>query len=237
MSLNLNYYAEKQVKFKVYRGENIAQMAELVNDGRVPMSSRAVMRRRLEVLSRKAKTSQEERANAEVRDYWMYNYVDTGDDVFYHPEGGLKIVLDDPIMRELKADSPLIVGGLRLGKTRAESIARYNAIDSPELRRENLGILGRVLTLAQAKEHPVWKILSSENQSLLNDYMDALFEFHKISEGAGVYLDSPREVAHGRLWGFGSEYNNSSATGNIIINSKYGRLVGVVPEAREGNAP
>ena len=237
MSLKLNYDAERKVTFEVYEGRNVDRMPDLVKDGRIPMSSRAIMRRRLDVLNRKAETPQEEKANEKMKDSWLNNYVDTGDAVFYHPDGGVKIVLDAPIMRELTSESPLIAGTLKLGEIKDESVARYEALDVPELQRKDLGTLRKSLTLAQAKNHPTWKILADGDQGLLNDYMTAIFNFYNISEGAAVYFDDARKVAHGRLWCLGYNYYDSNAFGNDNLDDGDGRLVGVAPEAHVGNVP
>jgi len=224
--MNLNYDTERRISFEIYEGRNVDRMPDLVKNGRVPMSSRAVMTRRLEVLNHKAETPQEKKANEEVKDSWFNMYVDTGDGVFYHPDGSVKMVLDAPIMRELTPESPLIAEALRLGANKDESIARYEALDGQEFKRDDLGTLGTLLTPAQAKKHPVWKVLAGGDQDLLNEYVDAVFKVYGISQGMTVYVDSSREVAYGRLWCLGFNYY-SCAGGYGSLDGNDGRLVGV----------
>jgi len=227
MSLNLNYDAEKKVDFEVYKGKNVGRMPDLVKDGRVPMSSRAVMKRRLEVLNHKTETPQKAKANEEIKDSWFNMYVDTGDGVFYHPDGPVKMVLDAPIMRELTPESHLIDGALRLGANKDESVARYEALDGQEFKRDDLDTLSTLLTPTQAKKHPVWKVLAGGDQDLLNEYVDAIFKVYGISQGMAVCVDNPEEVAHGRLWCLGSSNNRSNAGGINDLDDGGGRLVGV----------
>ena len=87
-SLKLNEPVEK---FKEFYGRNIDQMPELIKEGRAPLSTAGLMKRRLEVLT----------ASEDVKGAWWDNYFDTGDAVIYHPDGRFKVVLNAEPMKEL----------------------------------------------------------------------------------------------------------------------------------------
>ncbi|MEK6856187.1 MAG: hypothetical protein AABX66_03460 [Nanoarchaeota archaeon] len=93
MTLELN---DAVLPYKEFYGRNVDQMPALVADKRVPLSVAGLMERRLN--SGKA--------------VWKNNYFDCGDAIAYHPDGGVKIVLDAKPLREMTASSKLKNGAL-----------------------------------------------------------------------------------------------------------------------------
>ncbi len=217
---------DQVVPFKEFYGKNNEQMSKLIEEGRIPLSVAGLMEKRLEVLTN---------SSDEVRSAWWNNYFDTGDGIFYHPDGDLKVVLGAQPIRDMTGDSKLYSGALVLGEDRDSSIAVYSSLDGVELKRSDLeGQVGKVLSKDAVKNHPIWNALVTD-KALLNEYVDATFaqgkERFDYDNMMGVWTSSPQDVATGRLWLVGNLLNSSSAGGNGSIGSYDGRLVGVAPEA------
>jgi hypothetical protein len=211
--------------FKEFYGRNNEQMPRLVAEGRTPLSVAELMRRRLEVLAD---------SSDDVKSAWWDNYFDTGDGVFYHPEGNIKIVLAAQPIRDMTVDTSLSYGALMLNKDREASIAAYNALDGAEFSRSELEKhVGNFLSKDEAKNHPVWKLLAGGDQALLNTYVDAAFA--EIERRFGneqimdVHISSPLDVAAGRLWLIGTF--RSAAMGLNDVGYSDGRLIGVASGA------
>jgi hypothetical protein len=222
------------VPFKEFYGRNDKQMSKLIEDGRIPLSVAGLMQKRLDVLT----------GSDEVKSAWWDNYFDTGDGIFYHPEGNVKVVLGAQPIRELTSDSNLLDGALVLDKDKDSSIEIYNSLKGVEFKRNDLkNQTGKVLTKEEVKAHPIWNALVPD-KTLLKEYVDATFAQGKERFGydnmMGVWISSPKDVAVGRLWLVFNLNNYSDAGGSSNIDSNDGRLVGVVPEAlnaRGNNIP
>ena len=188
-------------------------MPALIADKRVPLSVAGLMERRLNS------------GNIEWRD----NYFDCGDAIAYHPDGGVKIVLDAKLLREMTASSKLKNGALILADGVYETLGGFDFT-----RNELEGITERDLTLKEVKDHPMWLALS-RNPALLNEYSARMFaemkQRFKYDTAMGVYLASAEKVPTlrasfvGRL-GYGSRLFGG---GNLDVDD--GRLVRVAPEA------
>lgn len=215
--------------FKEFYGRNNEQMPKLVEEGRTPLSVAGLMQRRLEVLAG---------SSDDMKTAWWDNYFDTGDGVFYHPNGNVKIVLGAQPIRDMTVDTPLSYGALMLNKDRDESVAAYEALDGAEFSRSQLEkYVGKFLTKYEAKNHPVWEVLAGGDQALLNAYVDAAFaEIEKRfgnEKNMDVHIASPLDVAAGRLWLVGTF--RSAAMGLNDIGYSDGRLIGVAPGALSQN--
>lgn len=220
-SLKLNEPIEK---FKEFYGKNTDQMPKILGEGRTPLSVAGLMKRRLEALT----------ASEDVMDAWWNNYFDTGDAVIYHPDGRFKVVINaEPIWKEFSPNSKLKSGALILPE------GTYDRLDGESFSREEIGrygIAGKLLTMEEAKRNPIWKALAGEDQALLDSYVDATFkkakeDFNYSGDMMKIWLSQPQEVTAGRLWCVLRLYDNSSADGDDNLDSDYGRLVGVAPEA------
>lgn len=218
-SLKLNEPVEK---FKEFYGRNIDQMPELIKEGKTPLSTAGLMKRRLEVLT----------ASEDVKGAWWGNYFDTGDAVFYHPDGRFKVVLNAEPMKELNPESKLKNGALVLPE------GLYDKLDGEEFTRkevERYGLAEKLLTKDEAKNNPILKVLAEEDQELLNSYVNAVFTKAKKRYGYGknmkIWLSPPQEEITGRLWCVDSLHGTFHVYGNNSLVSYFGRLVGVAPEA------
>jgi hypothetical protein len=218
------------IPFKEFYGPNHAQMATLVEEGRVSLSIAGLMRVRLDAL----KGSSEDVKNA-----WWNNYFDTGDGILYRPDGDIKVVLSDPIFRNMTAERPPYNGALILGDSDISQDA-YTSAEGVELKRNDLSdLVEKVLPKEVVKSHPVWNALVP-NTLLLHEYVDAVFELSKSQNNMGIWLPSPEDKVLGRLWCIDNHSDGSNAIGVNYLKYNYGRLVGVAPEAlsaREGTVP
>jgi hypothetical protein len=230
---------DQVVPFKEFYGRNNEQMPKLIEEGRIPLSVAGLMEKRLEVLTN---------SSDEVRSAWWDNYFDTGDGIFYHPDGDLKVVLGAQPIRDMTGNSKLYYGALVLGEDRDSSIKVYSSLDGAEFKRGDIeGQVGSVLSKDAVKKHPIWNALVTD-KALLDEYVDATFAQGKerfdydnmmgilISSPRNVaigriLISSPRNVAIGRLWFVDYLSDGSGAYGSSNIRNRDGRLVGVAPEA------
>ncbi len=210
MSLQLN-----EPTFKEFYGRNIDQMPNLIAEGRTPLSVSGLMERRLETLG----------ASKPVKESWWNNYFDTGDGVFYHPDGRIRVVLDAKPLREINPESKL------QNRTLVLPDGLYEQLEGEEFTREQVAkYVDRLLTSKDAKNNPVWMALARD-QKLLNDYVDAVFseatQQFGYKENMGVYVANAQNVPTGRLWTVGGLRDNSNADGRGSLDYGIGRLVGV----------
>jgi len=213
------------VPFKEFYGRNNEQMPKLIEEGRIPLSVANLMQQKLENLS----------SSEALKTSWWNNYFDTGDGIFYNPNGDFKIVLGAQPIRDMNSESKLSSGALVLGENKEESIKIYNSLDGVEFKRKDLNnLLGKTLSKSAVKSHPVWNALVPD-KSLFNEYVDATFSEGKERFGydnmMGIWISSPQDKVVGRLWCVGNLYDYSNANGGDGIYSYNGRLVGVAPEA------
>jgi len=225
MSLELN----DAVHFKEFYGPPNEQMPLLIADGRIPLSLAGLMRRRLEVL--------EEGIPYAVRNAWWDNSFSTGDLFAGHPDGRFKIVLDSPLIRYLNPKTPLYRGAIRLGKTAEEAALFYEGLQGKEFSRKDLEErLNRFLKRDEIKANQVLLELARGDQSLLNDYTDAIFDLleqkYRRTTGKGICVPEASKRASERLWFVGCLRYGSVTDGSFGVDYKYGRLVGVAPETQ-----
>ncbi|MEK6919108.1 MAG: hypothetical protein AABW73_03635 [Nanoarchaeota archaeon] len=217
MDLRLN---DGREKYRLFYGRNLAEMPKLVADARVPINTKQVIERRLEVFRN---------SDNELKETWMDNYFDTGDAILYHPDGRVKIVLDSQILRGMSLESKRIDGALIL----SEEI--YSSSLGLELKPEQIKKMDneKTLTAEQVKGHPIWKYLLREDEGLLEESIDILFsEMNRrfsYSEGMGVYLDHPSRLPKARTLSIRRLEGWSAAVARGFFNDGggLGRLVGV----------
>lgn len=208
MSPNL-IYTDKE-----FYGRNTEQMPLLLAEGRTPLTVAQLMERRLNV-------------PVGVSFTYIDTYFDTGDAIIYNPKGRFKVDLDSQDLRGINPLSDITRrGDLVLPRS-------YDAIDAPEFNREEL-ILGRQLTVDEAKAHPVWRTLARD-QRLLDEYVVYIFKEAKhrfgYNQNMGIYLADPEQVPTVRAWYVGRLDDESNAHGNDQVGVDGSRLVGVAPKA------
>lgn len=210
MGLDLN---NTIVPYKEFYGKNVTQMPNLIREGRVPLNVAGLMEQRL----RSGKND------------WKDNYFDTGDAVAYHPDGRVKFVLDSQTLRGINAESKLQNNALVLGD------GVYEQLEGLEFARDKLAkITERDLVAKDIKANPIWQKLARD-ESLLNEYVDAMSAEMKkrwnYDDSMGIYLASAEKVPTLRsVFVFRLE-SGSLLYGGIGLDSDFGRLVGVAPEA------
>lgn len=218
------------VPFREFYGKVVDQMPGLIDDERLPISVARLMQRRLEVLAGSSDS---------VRNSWINNYFFTGDGVFYHPDGRVKVAISPQIMRELTPESELRLGALVLPD------GMYDSIKGEEFTRDHVEQFTidpfeqypeARFSLHATKENPVWLALAQGDQNLLDEYADAMFSLIKKLKNEDtamiVSLDrTERDLAIGRLWLIGNNNDsNFTAIGYSGLEDRYNRLVGIAPE-------
>lgn len=212
MALDLNNVI---VPYQEFYGRNVEQMPKLIAEGRVPISVAGIMAQRL---------------NSGKED-WKDNYFDSGDAIAYHPDGKFKIILDSHSLREINAESKLKNGALVL----ADGL--YESLQGQEFTRKDL-VLGKDMSAADVKAHPVWQLVARDG-NLLNEYADKMFAEMKqrfdYTENMGFYVADANKTPTLRALYASWLESGSRLRGNDNLESGYGRLVGVAPEALSAN--
>jgi len=208
---------EPSEKYKEFYGLNVDQMPKLLAEGRVPMSTKDLMLRRVELRHSDDK---------ELRAGWMDNYVDTGDGALYLPDGSLGVVYDSQAIRDLTRESPLIRGALVSEDLPTGGDLVFTKEDLEKM------IIGRELTLKEAKAHPIWRALTRGDSVLSHAYAEMVFADHKETRGdnfgMGIRLrGSSPGAPEIRDWYISRIRGHSSAGGNQSLDNFSGRLVGV----------
>ena len=204
--------------YKLFYGKYLEQMPKLLIEGRIPLSFKDVMQRRLEA------------ANSQypnLIEAWLDNYFDTGDACVIDSRGNLKVVHDSNHLRELNSKTKLTNGAIVL------SNADYSKLGGEEFSPKTIKEYGVLepLTEKQVNEHPVWKALARGDEVLLKAYSQMIFakakeRFH-YDKNMSIYLPSSREMPQLRSWCAGRLYYKSYATGRDGIGDDSGHLVGV----------
>ncbi|PIN88482.1 hypothetical protein COU61_04730 [Candidatus Pacearchaeota archaeon CG10_big_fil_rev_8_21_14_0_10_35_13] len=214
--------------YEEFFGKNVDKMPELVSKGLVSMSVYDLLVKRTELLTNPD-------ADPEELGYFMKNYFHTGDALIYLPKnvGGIRIVHDSQVLRDMNSKSKLVDGALSL-----KGIG-ISSIQGLEFSKDDLEmmILNKSLTLEQVSNHPLWKVLVRDNNELLGDYSEAFFAHAKTKynydTNMGVYLGSAQSVPIMRAWYVCRAYGRSDANGYGSLGSGSGRLLGLASETQK----
>jgi len=75
--------------------------------------------------------------------------------------------------------------------------------ENEAIKRDKI-ISGRNLSKKEAKDHPIWNKLAQDDKSLLDDYVEAIFdkvrEVNSYNENMGIYLPDDQDVPLLRCW-------------------------------------
>ena len=202
-------------RFKVYNGSIVKRMSMLISNSRVPANVSQIMQIRLSLKN----------DETGVKDFYLDNYFYTGDDVIYHPDGRVKIVLDSQTLREITPEIELKDGALVL----TEDV--YDFLQGEEFKKGKLGKINEWLTNKEAKAHPVWRVLARD-QTLLDNYVEYIFaEGRKKFDyhiGMGIYPDSAGGDVKMRAWCINRIGYKSNALGRYPLDYNRGRLLGII---------
>ncbi len=225
MSLSLNLAYEGDC-YREFSGQNRAQMPILLASGRVPLSTKGLMERRIAVRaenfgSQYKGTAHEASVHA-VRDAIWTNYVDTGDGVIYHPNGNIRVVTDAAFLRALTADTRLQNGAVVLSDEMYKQLTEAPEFTRDQVQRDRFGT--------------VWLALARDDKALLDGYRQAVKQELKArhnyeGENMNVWLANAQNVTTGRLWCVSGSSDYSIAGGDYDLGIG-GRLFGVAPEAQ-----
>jgi len=227
MNLELNEEIEN-LKYRAFKGKITEQMLELLADGRVPLSSADLMRKRLEVHFSSYPQV--------VRDSWLNEDLLTGDGFLLHPDGQVKVICNANLLKDLNPQTPLLErrvhlpygnsygrqecegGELGLGEDREASIAAYEEIDEPEFTEEQI---------KKDKIGTIWLTLADNDNALLEAYMqvarenwegdktDHWFEKDFMRVRMDYNLPKPKVVIGG-FWGH-RKYNRCNIVGQTVL--------------------
>lgn len=197
-------------------GSYVSKMSELISAGFSPFSVADVMRARLEA----AKSNDKNK-----KDFWLNTHFDTVDGVAYY-KAEVKVVCDSGHLRSVSSGSRLRDGALEL------SVSDFSSLEGLVFSRGELkkcGI-GKLLSRDEAKGNPVWRTLARNDDTLLSDYVDFIFdeikEHYGYDKRMGVYLSSRSKVPLLRAW-FADGPNYWCLGNGLNDLSRLSRLVGV----------
>ena len=198
--------------YERFEGMYIDAMPALREAERIPMTTEALAKRRLEVLA----SGSEELIRA-----WWNNYYDTSDGVAYLGDE-IKILKNSQLLIDITPEAELKDGALVLTED------QYNTLEGKTFKRSKLGVTNDWLTKEQAKKHPVWQELLGD---VLEPYVDAVFEqyekqYGKRNELMGVFLADAQDVPTLRSWFVGRLNGRSDLIGCNLDHDA--RLVGVL---------
>jgi len=215
MVQNGNYYKE-------FYGCLLDQIPKLLAEDRTPMSIKTLVRKRIESLYSLLGDS--------CSDWWNNNlYV--GDNILYHPNGNVKVVLAEQFWNGFEEKNNYL--GCLVSGSEKDTLEVYESLEGIEFRRKDLeGVVGRMLSKKGAKNNPIWNALVPD-RSLLKEYIDAVFALNKhrldFFDAMGVLIaptDLCTDHVEMRLWLVKGLHDLSciAGTGDLIDE---GRLIGV----------
>lgn len=169
--------------------------------------------------------------SGEVQGNWRFNCIDTGDGCEIHSDESFVVVLDDPRLRVVNSQTVLNErGALLVDESYSVKGVKFS-------KRDREIFTGKYQIEKQAKENKVLFELARQNQSLLDQTVEAAFKYLKdtydVIEGMAVILPDAWDVSELRAWGAGrfcssGYYGRSSARGDCSRdNVGYARLVRV----------
>ncbi len=176
MTFRLNLQGEGD-RYVLYRGSYLREMPLLKSQQRVALSAGHLFQRRLDLRNTD---------DREVRDSWMDTSFILPDGIVFHPDKGIKVVLDAPPLLNLNEDALIQNRGLVLKD------GVYESLPGPEFSRYRIEKdASRFLEPSGVKSNPIWRTLARD-QALLNDYTDYIFSETKkrfgFTRGMGIHL-------------------------------------------------
>jgi hypothetical protein len=103
-TMNLNEKPTSE-KYKEFYGKNTEQMQKLISEGRVPMTMKQIIERRLN-----------------SKQGWKDNYFDTCDAIVYGENGKFKIIKNCKILKEMTSKTILTNGAIKLSEKEYKNI-------------------------------------------------------------------------------------------------------------------
>lgn len=227
--------------YKPYEGPNNKEMPKLIAEGRNHISPSLLFWRKLETLNdysgaltRGDKKSV--KAWKEVMLTWWDKYVDTSFVVARHPDKGVILVPDAQYLKELNLQTKLSEGYAIMPDGMFEKLSNQgHAYSDKEIDK----YWNKWLTQKQALSYHLWMDLipneDLRNASIVNVFSQYRQRFKK--ENKLMIISSPdarKEPIMGIL-SVGGLGLKSNAFGRFLLDHKFGRLVGVLPNVAEGD--
>jgi hypothetical protein len=163
--------------YKIFNGRYNEQMPLLVNESLEPLTAKDVMQYKLQAIQSKDKGE---------LDFWIKHKWDTATGLVCYKED-LIIDPNSRLLLEINQDSELYDGSLILNEIQYLKLSKEN-----EVIKRNKIIAGMSLTKREAKKHPIWLKLAQDDKSLLNEYVEVIFdkakEIYNYNKNMGIYL-------------------------------------------------
>lgn len=215
--------------YKEFDGNKIEEMPRLIDEGRLPISVRGLMKLRIGNTAEGVKNT---------RGYYLEgprwaqeNAFTTGDAIAYAAGGEkFKVVLDASQLCAMNPDSKSLNGALVLED------GFYETLQGPEFNRKDL-YLNKNMIHGMARESLVWKAVTSDDQ-LFEEYSGRVF--HEIGKrerthGMGIHLADGEKVPTMQaicLDGIVDMdiYGKSQLRNDLSLYRGYAPLLGVLPQ-------
>jgi hypothetical protein len=238
--MEYNLPEEKVVVYEPFAGKTTEQMPKLLASGRVPLWNAHFMERRMSHLK-----ALPDLANyLDVSDLVLYDRKDRSDDVTFLltvdnqgkiTETGRKaldLITPDASLTDDYA--------LQLGEQYGAFVGQAGVVS---VKRSDLGILGKDLTVDQIENHKIWRIMARHPDEVPTEFA---YDKHLLKEYAGLVkgktgqdknmgacMDGNGEVEKLRAAVVDWLESGSGLRGSYILDVSNGRLVGyLAPEAQ-----
>lgn len=216
-------------KYKEFSGKAINAIPSMLSKGRSPISSAQLMKERIE--SRNT-------SDSELYSNWICNYFSTGDGALYLPDGSLVIDYDSQALRKLSSESGLNESGALTLEGLTANDVEGALFTKKELKKM---ILGKKLTLKEAKDHPIWQALARGDKKLSEAYAETIFsQIKALWDGEtygplnmGILLDSYSKIPKLKSWEIRGIGDSSYASGTKPLNDEKGSFIGVLDDSKK----
>lgn len=170
--------------YKAFYGNIQRQMPKLIKEGRKPISVAELMQLRIDDALDALNHSEDPTTFSSC---WWSNDVSTGDAIFYHPSGLVKVALDSDIIKNLNPEIKVWHGSLIISED------EYYGMPGTEFTKEQqLEYSMRIIyKKEEATNNPFWQVLA-RNQKLLETYADTAFNIslaRRDSNAAAMNID------------------------------------------------
>lgn len=220
--------------YKPFHGKNTEQMPLLLTEGRSPLWTTRLMRRRID-------------HSDALPD--LVSYLDTSDLIAYDSRkrsNNVKIILtvdkNGKITKNGRNALDLINPNKRLTSDYAIPLDEaYDELQGTVVPNTQFGVLERSLSEKEILKSRIWRILArhpdevppefTEDKNLLKEYTAWVKSYTKQNKNMGIYLDNNSDIAKLRAAVAGWLGDWSRLVGGDFLDSDFGRFVGfLAPE-------
>jgi hypothetical protein len=202
----------------------IDQMATLIDRENVPISTKALMQRRLALYNSTSLDLNLNTFSADIRRNWLHGVYFVGDAIIYPKEkenkGFVKVQIYSPIARGLTPTRLNLTNGALI-------MENYSDIQNTLEVKVSKIVCNKNLTKNEVVNNPIWRALSQEDVYLLKNYFDLVSNLTSSSEVMPISLSYLSKDSKLNLFLIGRT-PISFVNGNYTLDSSQ-YLVGVKP--------